>query len=434
VSRKQLVPGGSGGATSGDDTGCTVLHVDMDAFFASVTLLDHPELRGRPVIIGGSNRGVVLSATYEARRMGVHSAMPMARARRACPQAVVLAPTFERYREVSHAVMEIFRSVTPLVEQISVDEAFLDVAGAVRRLGSPATIGAALRAQVEAELRVTCSVGVAGNKFLAKLGSTQAKPDGLLVVPRDEAVAFLHPLPLGALWGVGERTEKALHRLGLRTVGDLAHTPESALAQVVGAASAAHLSALAWGRDARTVTPGTGERSVGAEHTFERDVDDPAVVRRELLRLSDRVAARVRAAGRRGRTVAIKVRHADFTTVTRSRTLAQPTDVGTEVYEAAVGLYDAMGLDRARLRLVGVRVENLVEADDHAEQLLLDQPEHGWRDADQAVDRAGARFGPGVVSKARLVDPSRPAPAPRREQGGRAHRRESGGAEPADQG
>jgi DNA polymerase-4 len=405
VSRKQLVPGGSGGATSGDDTGCTILHADMDAFFASVTLLDHPELRGRPVIIGGADRGVVLSATYEARALGVHSAMPMVRARRLCPSAVTLAPTFERYREVSAAVMEVFRSLTPLVEPLSVDEAFLDVAGAVRRLGPPAMIGAQLRAQVQEATGVTCSVGVASNKFLAKLASTQSKPDGLLVIPRDEAVAFLHPLPIGALWGVGERTETALHRLGLRTVGDIAQTPVSALAHAVGAGVAAHLVELSWGRDPRVVTPSRGERSIGAEHTFARDVDDPAEVRRELLRLSERVAARVRAAGRRGRTVAIKVRFADFSTVSRSRTLADATDVGAELYAAALALYEAMGIERARLRLVGVRVENLVESDGHAEQLLLDRPEHGWRDADQAVDRAVARFGPGVVSKARLVEP-----------------------------
>jgi len=391
-----------------DDAACTVLHVDMDAFFASVELLDRPELRGRPVIVGGGPRGVVLSATYEARRAGVHSAMPMSRARRICPQAVVLPSHHEKYRAVSLGVMQIFRDITPAVEPLSVDEAFLDISGSVRRLGPPLRIGALIRAQVAAAHGITCSVGAASTKFVAKLASTQSKPDGLLAVPPDEVIAFLHPLPIGALWGVGERTEATLTRLGLRTVGDLAHAPVGALTSALGKAVGTHLFELAWGRDERVVTPGEGERSIGAEHTFDADIDDPDVARRELLRLSERVAARARAAGRLGRTVSVKIRFADFTTVTRAKTLGEPTDVAHEIYAAATALHDGLGLDRARLRLVGVRLEGLVDVDQYTHQLVLDAPESGWREAEHAVDRATARFGPDAIRKARLVDPGQP--------------------------
>ena len=383
-------------------SGCTVLHVDMDAFFASVELIDRPELRGRPVIVGGGTRGVVLSATYEARRFGVHSAMPMARARRLCPQGVVLPPDHHRYADVSRGVMEIFRSVTPLVEPLSLDEAFLDVAGARRRLGSPVTIGQLIRDRVADEQGITCSVGVATTKFVAKLASTRAKPDGMLVVPGDETVTFLHRLPVGALWGVGERTEEVLQRLGLRTVADLAHTPVDTLRRALGEPGA-QLHDLAWGRDPRPVVPQQVERSVGAEETFPRDVDDPETVLRELLRLSERVASRMRATGAVGRTVVIKVRFADFTTITRSRTLRQPTDVARDVYATARQAYEALALDRARLRLVGVRVEGLTDAATSHRQLTLDERPQGWREAEQAVDRASARFGAGAVRPAALV-------------------------------
>jgi DNA polymerase-4 len=415
VSRRQLDhggrPGGLGDRMSGDDTDCTVLHVDMDAFYASVELIDRPELHGLPVIVGGGGRGVVLSATYEARRFGVHSAMPMGRARRLCPQGVVIEPDHRRYADVSRGVMEIFRSVTPLVEPLSLDEAFLDVAGAVRRLGPPVLIGQLIRDRVADEQRINCSVGVASTKFVAKLASGRAKPDGLLVVPRDETVTFLHRLPVGALWGVGERTEEALQRLGLRTVSDLAHTPVDTLRRALGDAAGAHLHELAWGRDPRPVVAEQVEKSVGAEETFARDVDDPALVLRELLRLSERVAARLRSGGMAGRTVVIKVRFADFTTITRSRTLTEYTDVARTVYGTARDLYRALGLDRARLRLVGVRVEGLAEVAGSHRQLALDERPQGWREAEQAVDRASARFGAGAVRPASLVpEPEESAP------------------------
>ncbi|MCW2679563.1 MAG: DNA-directed polymerase [Frankiales bacterium] len=415
MSRGSVPPVGPPTGPPGDDTGCTVLHVDMDAFYASVSLLTRPELRGLPVIVGGGGtRGVVLSATYEARVHGVHSAMPMMRARRMCPQAVVVAPDHDAYARASHGVMEVFRSITPLVEPISLDEAFLDVRGAARRLGTPQQIGEHIRATIEDEQGITCSVGVASTKFVAKLASARCKPDGLLVVPADDVVAFLHPLPVGALWGVGGKTEDVLRGLGLHTVGDIAHTPVATLERALGPAAGKHLSALSWGRDERSVVPHEPDKSIGAENTFGTDVDDPAVIARELLRLSERTAARLRASEQVGRTVSIKVRFADFTTITRAKTLGEPTDVGRVVYDTAMALYEALGLERARIRLVGVRVEGISDAADAPHQLLLGEKEHGWRDAEQAVDRAARRFGAGVVRPATLVDPSGTAGNPPR--------------------
>lgn len=404
MSRRQLERGRPAPTLPGDDEGCPILHADMDAFYASVELRTRPELIGTPVIIGGlGGRSVVLSATYEARSYGVHSAMPMSRARRLCPQATVIAPTPGLYSETSRGVMEVFRSITPLVEPLSLDEAFLDVTGAQRRLGSPRQIAELIRARIVDEQGVTCSVGVASTKFVAKLASSRAKPDGLLVVPRDAVIAFLHPLPVGALWGVGERTEEVLTRLGLRTIGDIANTPVSTLQRALGPAAGAHLSALSWGRDERSVVAHEPDKSIGAEETFARDVDDPRVVRRELLRLSDRTAARLRATGQVGRTVSIKVRFADFTTITRAKTLREPTDVARVVYDTALTLYQALGLERARIRLVGVRVEGLAAASVTPRQLALGGAGEEWRAAERAVDRAAARFGAGAVLPATLV-------------------------------
>lgn len=388
---------------TGDDTGCTILHVDMDAFFASVTLLDHPHLVGTPVIIGGGQRGVVLSATYEARRSGVTSAMPMSRARRLCPQAVVLPPEHERYAEVSRAVMAVFASITSVVEPLSVDEAFLDVSGALRTHGRPTAIAQWIRDTIADEQGVTCSVGIASTKFVAKLASGLAKPDGVLLVPRTEVVRVLHQLPVAALWGVGDKTEEQLLRLGLVTVADIAHTPLPTLKRALGEASGQSLHDLSWGRDPRQVTPTHTERSIGADETFGADVDDAGYIHRELLRLADRATSRMRAGGLMARTVSIKVRFADFTTITRSRTIGQHTDVTQDVYRVAKDLFDALGLQRARIRLVGVRLEGLREASLVPMQVTLDAPEHGWRDAERAVDRAGARFGAGAVRPASLV-------------------------------
>jgi DNA polymerase-4 len=404
MSRRQFALPTRDSSEPPDDTGCTVLHVDMDAFYASATLLSHPDLVGTPVIIGGGNRGVVLSATYEARRFGVTSAMPMARARRLCPQATVLPPDHALYSAISAAVMETFRSVTPVIEPLSLDEAFLDVSGAVRLMGSPAVIGQHVRDTVHDEQGITCSVGVAPTKFVAKLASGLAKPDGMVVVPRDEVVPFVQQLPVGALWGVGERTEEALVRLGLRTVADIAHTPLATLVRGLGDATGHHLHELSWGRDPRPVEREQREKSIGSDQTFDYDIDDAAEIHRRLLALSERTAARMRAAGMTGRTVTLRVRFSDFTTITRSRTLREPTDSGRAIHEAAVGLFDALGLQRARIRLVGVRLEKLVEASQAPIQGVIGEREHGWREADRAVDRARSRFGSGSVRPASLIE------------------------------
>ncbi len=390
-----------------DDSGCTILHVDMDAFFASVELRDRPELRGKPMAVGGGQRGVVLSATYEARRFGIHAAMPVTRARRLCRDLVMVPPQFGAYTQVSAGVRAIFDDVTPQVEPLSMDEAFLDVTGASRRLGTPAAIAELIRARVHDEQGITCSVGVAPTKFVAKLASGRCKPDGILVVPGREVVPFLHRLAVGALWGVGDKTEEQLVRLGLHTVADIAHTPAETLVRAFGNALGNHLSALAWGRDERAVVPVARERSVGAQETFPRDVDDPVVVRRELLRLATKVTSRMRAAGFQGRTVTITVRFADFTTITRSRTIRDPTDVAQDVYAMAAELFAALGLQRARLRLVGVRVSELCPTDSQPRQLAFDEPEYGWREAERAVDRAALRFGTGVVGPAALLTDER---------------------------
>ncbi|GCD91713.1 DNA polymerase IV [Nocardioides sp. LS1] len=390
---------------------CSILHVDMDAFYASVATRDRPDLQHVPVIVGGGHRGVVLSANYLARQYGVRSAMPNTRARRLCPQAVVVPPDYDLFGQVSSSVMENFRRVTPLVEVLSMDEAFLDVRGSVRRLGTPLQIAEQLRATIHDEQGVTCSVGVASSVSVAKLASRRAKPDGVVVVPPEEVTSFLHPLDVGELYGVGEKTQAMLHRLGLITVGDVAHTPLRTLQRAVGEGLGAHLHELAWGTDRRAIVArnvsafggGDPDKSMGAQETFGRDTDDREVILRELLRLTAKVTSRMRVAGVAGRTVAITVRFADFTTITRSRTLPEATDVTQEIYRTATGLYDALGLQRARLRLVGVRVEGLVPRGTVHRQLVLGERERGWSDADRAVDRATLRFGSAAVRPASLL-------------------------------
>jgi DNA polymerase IV len=399
---------------TGSDAGCHILHADMDAFYASVEIRDRPDLAGLPVIVGAGSRGVVLSASYEARVHGVRSAMPVTRARRLCPQAVFVAPRHRLYAAASTEVMALFRSITPEVEPLSLDEAFLDVSGSIRRLGRPAQIAELIRASIRDQQSLACSVGVANCKFVAKLASALCKPDGLLVVPDDQVLDFLHPLPVAALWGVGEQTGQALARLGLRTVADIAHTPLAVLQRELGQAAGAHLSALAWGRDDRPVNPGVQDKSIGAEETFATDVDDPEVIRRELLRLSGRTARGLRAGGCVARTVVVKLRLANFKTITRSRTLPEPTDVARKIYVTACDLYAAAGLDsRARLRLVGVRASGLIPAARSATQLAFGERPVSWRDAERAVDRIAGRFGTDTVRPAVLVRPGQAdAPAP----------------------
>jgi DNA polymerase-4 len=393
-------------------TSTPILHVDMDAFYASVATRDRPELHDVPVIVGGGYRGVILSCNYHARAYGIRSGMPSTRARRLCPHAVSVSADHDLFSTVSTAVVETFRRVTPQVEVVSLDEAFLDVRGSTRRLGDPATIAERLRATIHDEQGITCSVGVAASVSVAKLASRRAKPDGVVVVPPEAITSFLHPLDVGELYGVGEKTQAMLHRLGLVTVGDVAHTPLRTLQRAVGEALGSHLHDLAWGTDRREVTPGRvsvfghggdPDRSMGAQETFGRDIDDREVVLREVLKLTAKVTSRMRVAGVAGRTVSLTVRFADFTTITRARTMRESTDVTQEIYRTAVALYDALGLQRARLRLVGVRVEGLVPRATVHRQLVLGEREHGWSDADRAVDRATRRFGGAAVRPASLL-------------------------------
>jgi DNA polymerase IV len=379
------------------------MHVDMDAFYASVEVRYRPELRGTPVIVGGFPRGVVLSATYEARALGVRSGMPSPQARRLAPRATFVDPNFDRYTAVSKAIGAVFGSVTAIVESASIDEAFLDLTGSVAMFGPPASIGEYVRAVVADEQQITCSVGIGPTKFVAKVASRAAKPDGLLEVPPDGIEAFLHPLPVRAMWGVGASTAEKLHRLGLQTVGDLAHTPRSTLRQAFGPHAGAMLAELAWGRDSRRVVPQVPERSVGSQQTFAMDSSDQHVVKRELLRMADRTARRMRKQRVLGRTVSISVRFADFTEITRSATMPTPTDVTEEIYSAALALYDRLRLDRARIRRVGVRVEQLVDAHRAYRQPQLTDPEFGWREADQAIDGAVRKYGPAAVQRAVLT-------------------------------
>ncbi|NUU06698.1 DNA polymerase IV [Leifsonia sp. C5G2] len=393
-----------------DDSESSILHVDMDAFFASVELLERPDARGKPAIVGhAGGRGVVTSATYEARRYGVRSAMPMSQALRLCPNAIILPPHYDRYTEYSRKVMDIFHEVTPLVEPLSIDEAFLDVAGARRLLGSPRRIAELIRSRVHEETGLTCSVGVAATKFMAKLASGRAKPDGLLVIPRSETLSFLRPLPVGALWGVGASTQSSLERMGLLTVADLADAPLGVLQKAVGDASGRRLHELANGRDPRRVVTESREKSIGHENTFGVDVADVDQLRRELLRLSGRVGERLRKHELETRTVAIKVRFSDFRTITRSRTLAEPTNVGRRLFEEAWDVFEALGLDvrQTPIRLIGVRAEQLLDAGGNS--LALWDPDEEWRETERTLDAVSARFGRGAIGPASLVRRSRDA-------------------------
>lgn len=390
---------------SGDDSESNILHVDMDAFFASVELRDRPELKGLPVVVGHSGgRGVVTSATYEARKFGIHAAMSMTEATRRCPKAIFIEPNHEKYSEVSEKLQEIYLSFTPLVEPLSVDEAFLDVSGSRKLLGTPIEIGKKLREKVFQEENITCSVGIAPTKFIAKLASTRAKPDGLIVVSPKEVIDFLHPLPVGALWGVGGKTEEVLKRLGLFKVSDIANLSLKTLKRALGDGIAEHLYELSWGKDERSVETNEPEKSVGNEETFSKDLDQAEDILREVLRLSEKVAARLRQAGLMGRTITLKVRFSNFSTITRSKTLLDPTDVAKEIYEVAKSLFEGLKLDQVRVRLVGVRVEKLVEEDQANRQLLLGENEKGWREIDKASDKANARFGDEAIKPARLIE------------------------------
>lgn len=415
------------GELDGDDGGCHVLHVDMDAFFVSVEVRARPELRGLPVAVGGTQgRGVVAAASYAARAFGVRSAMPMGQALRLCPQLIVVPPTRGAYSEASRSVMAIFADVTPVVEPMSLDEAFLDIAGAVGLFGRPVEIARLIRRRVRTELHLTCSVGIAPVKSVAKLASGSCKPDGLRVVSRAGIIDFLHPLPVTALAGVGDRTADQLHRLGIRSVADLAATPLDTLRRAVGAVGAHHLMQLANGRDDRVVRARAAEKSISSDRTLERDLLHEAQVSAELLRGAGDVTARLRSAGMQARTVGIKIRFADFSTITRVQTLNEPTDVSAMVHAKALALYRNLKLDRPRIRLVGVKVENLVSLHQPT-QLMLDLstdpdaragPDPATaRQAQRAIELVGGRFPDAALMPASLV--GRRSPASSRSNEGR---------------
>ncbi|MFJ4252703.1 DNA polymerase IV [Microbacterium sp. NPDC090003] len=384
-----------------DDTGTRILHVDMDAFYAAVEILDDPRLRGLPIIIGAPDgRSVVSSASYEARRYGVRSAMPVSQAIRLCPSARIVMPHFHRYQEVSRQVMAIFESFTPLVEPLSVDEAFLDVQGVRRLWGSPGVIARLVRERVADEVGITCSVGVAATKHVAKMASTIAKPDGMLVVPAARTLEFLSPRPVRAMWGVGPKAAEALEARGIRTIGDIRESSPEMLDRAVGSALSARLAQLARGEDARVIDTERVEKSIGHEETFEHDILDRPFLRAELLRLADRVAARLRRAQWEAATVSIKIRFDDFRTVNRSQTLSEPTAVGQRIGEAAQALFEQIDR-RDPIRLVGVRAEKLQPAGGGGMGLWDDDED--WRRVEGAVDDAVARFGNATITRARHI-------------------------------
>ena len=380
-----------------------ILHVDMDAFYASVAELDHPEYKGKALVVGAGARGVVLSANYEARKFGIRAAMPVGRAKRMAPHAIFIAPEHHRYSEISERVMAIFHSYTPLVEPISLDEAFLDVTGSQKLFGTGREIAAKIREQVEKEEGITCSVGLAQSKFIAKLASQHCKPNGMLEIKSDRILEFLHPLPVRAIWGVGPKTAESLERLGLHTVSDIAHTPRATLIRALGESTGASLYELAWGRDYRDVIPDEPEKSIGNEETFSEDLDNPEEILREFLRMTEKATARLRERSLFAKTISIKIKFADFSSLTRSKTVPIAIDNTHDTYEVVKALYLALRNEGTRIRLVGVSFSQLQEG--APVQLELGARERGWREADTAIDRAQARFGRGSVRPGRLIRP-----------------------------
>lgn len=390
-----------------------ILHADLDAFFASVEQIQDPSIAGKPVIVGGLGpRGVVAAASYEARRFGVYSATPMARARRLCPSGVFLAPRFDAYTAASVQVQEIFRSVTPLVEPLALDEAFLDVSGSGRLFGDAAQIGELLMERVRSRTGLTVSVGVATTKLVAKLASDSAKPDGLMVVHPEVALDFLHSLPVERLWGVGPSTRGKLARFGVRTISELAAFPRDTLMATFGRKVGSHLHDLAWNRDDREVVAAHEVKSVGQEETFPVDVRDRQTLSREVLRLADRVGSRLRSKSLAGRTVTLKVRFPDFRTVTRSRTLPEPTASSGLIAQVAQAALEDLDIPEG-VRLIGLSVRNfaLREA---AQELLpfddFDRPEAPQDSSarrerlDSATDAVRRRFGEGALKSAALLE------------------------------
>ena len=391
-------------------TSRAILHVDLDAFFAAVEQRDDPALRGKPVLVGGSReRGVVAAASYEARRYGVSSAMPMAQALRLCPQAIVVAHSFDRYTEASQRFFSILGDYSPLVESLSLDEAFVDVTASRRLLGDEVSIARDIKRRVREELALVASVGVAPTKFAAKIGSDIDKPDGLRVIRADDLIPFLHALPVSRLWGVGAVTQKRLHDLGLDTIGAVARWPESDLCRRLGESLGRHIGALARGEDSRDVVSEHEAVSIGHEETFERDLGRLEELVPFLISQADRVAGRLRRAGLRAGVVVVKIKHADFRLVTRRRTLDDATSDGARIARTALELARDVdigdhGGKRTRVRLCGVAVSGL-EPRDAPRQLALDESarQRGERLGD-TVDQIRRRFGDGAVLPATATE------------------------------
>ena len=379
-----------------DDSQTNILHIDMDSFFAQVEIRQDPSLVGKAVIVGGSgNRGVVTSATYEARGLGVRAGMPIARARALCPTAVFIPGHFELYRMYSCKVMEIIGRFSPLVEQVSVDEAFVDVKGSRLRFGTPTQIARDIRTQIRGDLGLPASVGIASTKSVAKIASSNAKPDGLLLIPAETTIEFLHGLPVGALWGVGAKSGQILEREGIQTIGQLAEHPVQRLARLLGAAAAHQLHDLAWGIDPRPVCVSREEKSVGMERTFEVDIRDRDVLEQFITKAAHECARRLREGGWVCRQVAIKMRGADFSTITRQQRLAAPPDLGSESSRIARELFARETLPSGGVRLFGVRAEGF--------EVMLDQDERPEA-AERAMDQIRGKYGAGAISIASLLD------------------------------
>ncbi|HLN28256.1 MAG TPA: DNA polymerase IV [Gemmataceae bacterium] len=383
-----------------------ILHVDMDAFYAAVEQRDRPELRGKPVLVGGSadQRGVVCAASYEARKFGVHSAMPTVTARRLCPQGIFLPVRIDHYARIGKQIREIFLSFTPLVEPLSLDEAFLDVRGSEPLFGPAPEIARQLKERIHAETDLIASVGVAPNKFLAKLASDTSKPNGLLVLEPEHVAAFLAPLPVGRIWGVGAKAERRLRGLGIETIGQLAATPEQFLVDKFGDMGR-HIRQLALGEDERTVVPDREAKSVSTETTFARDIEDPQVLRSWLLELVEQLGQRLRHLGLRAKTIELKLRSANFQTHSRSLTLREPTDSTAAIWQAAAALFDRRiprGLLPARLLGVGasgLTRETIVQKD------LFDSGLQDKQTAlDQTLDQIRTRYGADAIRRGGVLD------------------------------
>ncbi|MFQ5658339.1 MAG: DNA polymerase IV [Candidatus Methylomirabilales bacterium] len=392
-----------------------IIHVDMDAFYAAVEQRDTRAYKGKPVIVGadprgGKGRGVVAACSYEARVFGIRSALPISRAYRLCPHAIFLPVRMKRYEEVSERIFAILRRYTDLVEPLSIDEAFLDVTGSARMFGEPSAIGKRIKEEILQEERLTASVGVGPNKFVAKVASDLEKPDGFVVVPQEGAEAFLKDLPIRYLWGVGEKTASSLKRLGLRTIGALARWPAGELQRRFGKVGI-HLHQLSRGVDDRPVIPEAEAKSIGAETTFLVDTSDNRQMRQTLLGLAERVSTRLRREGYAGSTITLKLRYADFKTLTRSMTLPEPAALTEEIYAAALSRFEKIPLHGRRVRLLGIAVSKLTGGSATG-QMPLFRPDPRKEKAARAVDEIRRRHGEAGITRASLLSPSSPEETP----------------------